>query len=150
MCPNIQFDVIGRVDPNMLDIVNQLKLEPNVRLNNDYVSDEEMRSGFIECDWVILPYNSASQSGVIIDAYKYSRPVIAFSVGAISEQVEDGVSGYLIKPGDNNAFSNKLKDVISMDNNEYEALCRTAYEYGAKKYAASGAVDRFVEMIDEK
>lgn len=89
LCPDIQFDVIGRVDPQMQDVVDQLAKEKNVKLNNDYVTDAEMRAAFINCDWAIVPYNSASQSGIIIDAYKYSRPVIAFAVGAIPEQVDD-------------------------------------------------------------
>lgn len=62
-------------------------------MHDYYVSDEEMKNYFVNCDWVILPYNSASQSGVIIDAYKYSRPVISFEVGAIVEQIIDGKSG---------------------------------------------------------
>ena len=95
LCPDIEFDVIGRVDSQMQDVVDQLAKEKNVKLNNDYVTDEEMREAFINCDWVIVPYNSASQSGIIIDAYKYSRPVIAFAVGAIPEQVDDEKSGYL-------------------------------------------------------
>lgn len=83
LCPNIQFDVVGRVDSQMQGIVDQLAKEKNVKLNNDYVTEAEMREAFVNCDWVIVPYNSASQSGIIIDAYKYSRPVIAFAVGAI-------------------------------------------------------------------
>ena len=92
-CPEIQFDVIGRVDPQCADIVAELGKLTNVHLNNEYVSEAEMEQAFINCDWAIVPYNSASQSGIIIDAYKFSRPVIAFDVGAISEQVNDGHSG---------------------------------------------------------
>jgi glycosyltransferase involved in cell wall biosynthesis len=73
LCPNIQFDVIGRIDQQMEAIVDELEKEENVHLNKGYVSDDEMRQAFIGCDWVIVPYSSASQSGVIIDAYKYSR-----------------------------------------------------------------------------
>lgn len=50
-------------------------------------------------DWSILPYTSATQSGVIVDSYRLSRPVIAFNVGAISEQIEGGVTGFLIEAG---------------------------------------------------
>ena len=62
LCPEIHFDVIGRVDPQMQGIVDELKKLPNVFLNNNYVSDDEMKEAFINADWVILPYNSASQS----------------------------------------------------------------------------------------
>ena len=148
LCPDIEFDVIGRVDPQMQDVVDQLAKEKNVKLNNDYVTDTEMREAFVNCDWVIVPYNSASQSGIIIDAYKYSRPVIAFAVGAISEQVDDEKSGYLVEAGDNQKFADKLKKAIRLSAEQYDAMSRAAYQYGSKKYATSGAVKRFVELLD--
>lgn len=147
-CPDIQFDVVGRVDPQMQQVVDELKKEKNVRLNIDYVSDEEMRETFIHSDWVIVPYNSASQSGIIIDAYKYSRPVVAFDVGAIAEQVEDKRSGFLIRAGDNDSFSSCLRDAINMPIEKYDNMSEYAYRYGSRKYATSGAVSRFVELID--
>ena len=150
LCPDIQFDVIGRVDPQMQEVVNQLAKEKNVKLNNDYVTDAEMRAAFINCDWAIVPYNSASQSGIIIDAYKYSRPVIAFEVGAIPEQVDDGKSGYLVKAGNNQKFAAKLKEAMHLSTEQYDAMSRDAYQYGSKKYATSGAVERFVELLNDK
>lgn len=146
-CPDIQFDVIGRVAPQMQGIVEQLAKEKNVKLNNDYVTDEEMREAFINCDWAIVPYNSASQSGIVIDAYKYSRPVIAFAVGAIPEQVDADKSGYLVTAGDNEKFAEKLQEAAKMSMNEYDVMSRYAYQYGCKKYAASGAVERFINLI---
>ena len=149
LCPDIQFDVIGRVDPQMQDVVDQLAKEKNVKLNNDYVTDVEMREAFIDCDWAIVPYNSASQSGIIIDAYKYSRPVIAFAVGAIPEQVDDGKSGYLVEAGDNQKFAAKLRETKKMSTEQYDAMSRDAYQYGSKKYATGGAVERFVALLEE-
>ena len=148
LCPEINFDVVGRVDPQMEQVVEELRKENNVRLNSGYVSDEEMKEAFVGCDWAIVPYNSASQSGIIIDAYKYSRPVIAFNVGAIQEQVEEGLSGYLVQSGDNELFSKKLKEAVGIPTDQYDKMCIQAYQYGSRKYAASGAVNRFCELIE--
>ena len=148
LCPQVQFDAVGRVDPLVQDIVDQLKTLPNVTMNNGYVTDEEMAEAFINADWIILPYNSATQSGVIIDGYRYGRPSIAFNVGAIKEQVSEGTSGYLVEPGDNEAFAKKLKEAVEMDQDSYAALSRASYEFGSKKYSADGAIDRFLELIN--
>ena len=147
LCPEITFDVVGRVDPQMQQVVEELSKEENVHLKTGYVSDDEMREAFIGCDWAIVPYNSASQSGIIIDAYKYSRPVIAFNVGAIAEQVDDGKSGYLVNAGDNEAFSEELQKVMNMNSEQYDAMCAYAYQYGSGKYSASGAIERFKRLI---
>lgn len=147
LCPEITFEVVGRVDPQMEAVVEELRKEKNVHLNNGYVSDEEMKEAFVGCDWAIVPYNSASQSGIIIDTYKYSRPVIAFNVGAIAEQIDDGKSGYLVEAGNITAFADKVNEVSKMDEEEYKQMCEQAYAYGSKKYAADGAVDRFVMLL---
>lgn len=147
LCPEVCFDVVGRIDGQTQTEVEQLAKEPNVRMDTQYVSDEDMKKAFTACSWVIVPYNSASQSGIIIDAYKYSRPVIAFAVGAIPEQVDDGRSGYLIEPGNNRMFAEKLREALRMPPEQYDQMSRYAYEYGCGKYAASGAVGRFMEKI---
>ena len=149
LCPDIQFSVIGRVDPQVQELADIIKSYPNVYMNNGYVSDREMEEAFINSDWVILPYNSATQSGVVIDGYRFGRPCIAFNVGAIMEQVHDGVSGYLIEPGHNEAFAEKLHAAIDMDRESYANMSRAAYEYGLQKYAASGAMERFLQLIKE-
>lgn len=146
-CPHIHFEMIGRVDPQMVEVANELRKLPNVHLNDEYVSDDAMKKSFIQADWIILPYNSASQSGVIIDAYKYSRPVIAFNVGAISEQIEDGHSGYLIEAGDIDGFVVKLNSVMKMPVEQYEQMCKDAYRYGSQKYAVEGAISRFLRVV---
>ena len=146
-CPFVQFDVVGRVDPLVDDLVCELESQPNVKLNKNYVTDDEMKSYFMNADWVILPYNTASQSGVIIDSYKYSRPVIAFDVGAVSEQIEDYVSGYLVEADNIDIFCNTLKYCNSMSFEEYQFICHGAYQYGLEKYSSEYAKNKFYEMI---
>lgn len=146
-CPDVQFDVVGRVDPQVQNLIDELKKLPNVTINNDYVSNQEMEEAFIKADWIVLPYKSATQSGVVIDGYRYGRPCIAFNVGAIAEQVCDGESGYLIHEGSNMAFADKLKEVVHMSEAEYKRMSQRAYAYGVKRYSADGAIDRFIQLI---
>ena len=109
MNPDIKFRVVGEPDEYNREFVSQIKLLPNAAVIDVEVTDEEMRNEFINADWVILPYSSATQSGVIVDAYKYSRPVICFNVGAITEQIIDGKTGYIIPSDDVIAFSEKIR-----------------------------------------
>ncbi len=147
LCPDIQFDAVGRVDPLMKEHVDQLKKMPNVTVKTGYVTDDEMAEAFINADWVVLPYNSATQSGVVIDGYRYGRPCIAFNVGAIAEQVSDGNSGYLVEPGNNEAFAKKLREAANLDQKAYTYLSKSAFEYGLCKYSSERAVERFVKIL---
>jgi glycosyltransferase involved in cell wall biosynthesis len=150
LCPDIRFNVVGKVDSQVETEIQELKKKQNVVLKTGYVTDEEMREAFINSDWVILPYNSATQSGVVIDAYRYGKPVIAFDVGAVSEQIEEGISGFLVEAGDVEQFVQVLRKAIGMNKASYVELSRGAYNYGIKKYAAEGAVDRFVRLVEKK
>jgi len=147
LCPEIHFDVVGRVDLQTEALVEALGKENNVELNLGYVSDTQMREAFTGADWIVVPYKSASQSGIIIDAYKYARPVIAFDVGAIAEQVRDEKSGYLVAPGDIDGFAEKLREAMALDQRDYREMCRQAYEYGSEKYSSTGAIQRFLEIF---
>ena len=62
--------------------------------------------------------------------------------------MDDGKSGYLVEAGDNKKFADKLKEAMKLSNAECDAMSRSAYQYGSKKYATGGAVERFVELLD--
>ncbi|MGN0132760.1 MAG: glycosyltransferase family 4 protein [Lachnospiraceae bacterium] len=148
LCPEVQFDVVGRVDSQVQEQVDELNKFPNVSMNTGYVTNEKMADAFIRADWIILPYNSATQSGVVIDGYRYGRPCIAFNVGAIAEQVSEGISGYLIEPGNIEAFAKKLNESVRMDDMTYAMLSKSTYNFGLRKYSANGATERFIDLIN--
>ena len=147
-CPHIQFDIVGKVDPQVSNIILDLRKNKNVSVNNKYINEGEIAKYFDSAEWIILPYNSATQSGVIVEAYKNSKPVISFEVGAIREQVIDGETGFLVRKGNNNEFSKVLKRVICMDDVNYENFCKRAYSVGAEQFSAIKATKKLCEMLE--
>lgn len=145
--PEIRFRIMGKSDAESLDLVNKLAALPNVSVSEGFIPEEDMAEAFKRADWIVVPYESASQSGVIMDAYRYSRPVISFDVGAISEQVVDGKTGYLIAAGDVEGFISAVRSAAMMSEEELETFSRRAYQYGQEKYGSVGAARRFLEMI---
>ena len=72
---------------------------------NQYISAEQQTELFRQASLVVLPYVEASQSGVIPVAYTFTKPVVATTVGALPEMVEDGRTGYLVPPRDPEALA---------------------------------------------
>jgi glycosyltransferase involved in cell wall biosynthesis len=72
---------------------------------NYYVSDEKRAEFFRQASVVVLPYVEASQSGVIPLAYTFSKPVVATTVGGLPEMVDEGKTGYLVPPRDENSLA---------------------------------------------
>ncbi len=63
---------------------------------------------FQKCSLVVLPYIDASQSGVILVAYGFKKPVVVTNVGAIPEIVDDGITGLIVEPRDSNALAEAI------------------------------------------
>jgi len=61
-----------------------------------YISDEEVPLFFSAADACILPYKSATQSGITSIAYHFELPILATDVGGLKEIVRDGETGKII------------------------------------------------------
>jgi glycosyltransferase involved in cell wall biosynthesis len=60
-------------------------------------------------DVLVVPSVWAEPFGrVVVEAYLFGKPVVASHSGGISELVEDGVTGFLVKPGDAEALRSAL------------------------------------------
>jgi glycosyltransferase involved in cell wall biosynthesis len=63
---------------------------------------------YAQLDMLVLPSERESFGRVLIEAMAACCPVIASHVDGVPEVVEDGVSGYLVSPGDVDAFTEKI------------------------------------------
>lgn len=83
-----------------LRLIKDENVESVVVVVDKYVPNEEIGSYFSAADLVVQPYISATGSGVIQTAFGFNKPVIATTVGSLPEVVEDGKTGYLVRPRD--------------------------------------------------
>jgi len=88
--------------------IAELGLESAVRVLDRYVPDEEVGDLVAAADAVVLPYRSATQSGVVLVAYAAGCPVISTAVGGLPEVVEEGVTGHLVAPEDPAALAGAI------------------------------------------
>jgi glycosyltransferase involved in cell wall biosynthesis len=88
--------------------IRRLDLESHVHIDNRYVPNEEVAAIFERADVLVLPYVSASQSGVARIALSNGLPVIASRTGGLSETVIDQVNGLLFPPGDPEALAGQI------------------------------------------
>jgi glycosyltransferase involved in cell wall biosynthesis len=63
-----------------------------------YISDAEVPLFFSAADACVLPYRSATQSGITSISYHFNLPVIATNVGGLPEAVHNGKTGVVVKP----------------------------------------------------
>jgi glycosyltransferase involved in cell wall biosynthesis len=80
--------------------IAELGIGDRLTLVAGYVPNESVADYFIAADLVVLPYRSATQSGIVQIAYRYDRPVVTTRVGGMAEFVDEGRTGYLVEPDD--------------------------------------------------
>ena len=78
--------------------LNDLKKNKHCIVINRHLSNNEIVGLNKNAQFIVCPYKSASQSGIIMTSFLFGRPIIASNVGAFSEVIEDGVNGILVKP----------------------------------------------------
>jgi glycosyltransferase involved in cell wall biosynthesis len=78
--------------------IEEKKLSEHVHVHSDYVPNEEVGRYFSAADIVVLPYVSATQSGIVQIAYQFDKPVIATDVGGLAEVVLNERTGFIVKP----------------------------------------------------
>lgn len=78
-------------------IVEEDGISDFVIFKSEYVPNEEVKIYFSASDVVVLPYISATQSGIVQMAYNFNKPVIATNVGGLPEVVVDGKTGFIVE-----------------------------------------------------
>ena len=89
-------------------LIDELGIAKSVRIVAEHVPDEKVGEYFAASDVAVLPYVSATQSGITQIAFAFGLPVISTDVGGLPEVVHDGETGYIVKPGDAGALSDAI------------------------------------------
>jgi glycosyltransferase involved in cell wall biosynthesis len=79
--------------------IDSLGIVGSVETHFRYISEPEVSAFFNNANLCILPYKSASQSGVIATSYSFGVPVLASDVGGLGEYIIPGETGNLVLPG---------------------------------------------------
>jgi glycosyltransferase involved in cell wall biosynthesis len=86
-----------------------------ILLRADYIPDEETELYFKASDVFVLPYTHIYQSGVLFLGYGFGLPALVSDVGSLKDDVLEGKTGFVFKPGDPNDLANALERYFASD-----------------------------------
>lgn len=95
--------------------ISALGIGARVSVINRYIPDEEVEVYFRAADLVVLPYRSATQSGITQTAFAFERPVVVTAVGGLPDVVDDGVTGYVVPPDNPEALAGAIERFFATD-----------------------------------
>jgi glycosyltransferase involved in cell wall biosynthesis len=152
---DIALDALARVDPSLRvrlvvagrfwdggrelrSQAERLGLNGRVAFRDGFLSNEDAALLFGAADASLLPYRSASQSGVVQLSFAYGRPVIATRVGGLPAAVDDGVDGLLCTPS-----AEGVAEAIERMAREHHQLAA-----GVRTGGSLRSFDRYCELLD--
>ena len=97
-CPDCHLIVAGGGKFHF-DITNYQSLN-YIDIRNRFIPDEELVALIDNAAFLVCPYTDATQSGVIMSAYAFHKPVIATNVGGLPEMVRHEIEGLIVKEKD--------------------------------------------------
>ena len=91
-----------------LKIIDELSIQDKVIWFDEFISNKKIEKLMILSDLLVLPYRSASQSGVLSQAWQYEIPSISTNVGGLSEYIDEGRSGYVLDHNNSDNLAQKI------------------------------------------
>jgi glycosyltransferase involved in cell wall biosynthesis len=124
-------------------LIEQLQLREHVRKEIRYIPDQDVGLLFRASDVSVLPYRRVDQSGVLALSYAQGLPVIAADVGSMREDILEGETGLLYRPGDSVDLAAKIRTHFESESAGDPATRRRRIsEYGVERFSWTTNAER--------
>lgn len=122
-----------------------MELSNNIRLLGK-LDKEELKELYKNSKLVLFLSKWYEPFGLIlIEAMKYSVPVISYKIGATSEIIEDNKTGFLVEKGNIQKIEEKIKELL--DNS---SLYNNIVKLGRERVEAQYSVEKYYNRLIEK
>ena len=127
------------------EIIDRLPNKARISMNLKYIKDSEVKDYFSVADLAVLPYRSATQSGISSVAYHFNTPMIVTDVGGLKETIGDRGTGIVAKE---NSPEEIRKEIIRyFDSPHLQESCKKNIELEKKRLSWQTFVLKLEEFI---
>lgn len=120
------------------DLIQSEGISSNTIFKNQFISDSDLPLYFAAADVLVLPYRTATQSGIVGIALQMDRPVIATKVGGLGEYIKEGETGYLVEPENPIVLGESIQAFFQGDDRErmIENIKNTKSQYSTQSFTS--------------
>lgn len=145
--PDVQLWIVGDFGDDKDIYLKQIEenhLEGCINIVEGYIPDQEVEKYFAAADLVVLPYVSATQSGIVQIAYGFEKPVVVTNVGGLPDVVWDKETGYVVPSRSPEAIAKAIIGFYREDSSvDWQANIRAK----AQEFSWETMVDRIEECL---
>ena len=150
--PRLHVLIGGEENGALAGAAEQLRsaeLAGRVTIREGFLSMAEAARLFAAADTVALPYRVASQSGVLLLAYGFHRPVVVYPVDGLVEAVVDGQTGWICARPDPDALAEALKASAKAGWTECQRRGAAGHRLAHERYAWQTIAERTARLYGE-
>jgi len=85
----------------------------NIHFVNQFIDEQDVKLYFSVADLCVLPYKSATQSGIQALANSFCLPVLISNVGGLVEDIVDEKNGFILNDINPLAIRNKIEEIFN-------------------------------------
>jgi glycosyltransferase involved in cell wall biosynthesis len=136
--PDLYLVMGGQDTGGLAEVADKLPdLEGRLVIREGFLSMAEAAKLYAASDTVSLPYQVASQSGVLLLSYGFARPVIVYPVGGLPEAVVEGETGWICDRCDPEALAEALRASVEAGWEECERRGAAGAQLAGERYSWS-------------
>lgn len=132
-------EVYGSFDKYQ-ELIDNSTAKQRIALYNQYIGDNEVSDYFSAADVCVLPYKSATQSGITSIANHYNLPIIATNVGGLKETIHHHKTGLIVdKP--------EIRDIAATIKTYFDSNFKANFAAEIEKEKLENSWENFVAKI---
>ncbi len=101
------------------ELIDSLGIRNKINLQVRYIPETEIPVFFSAADVCVLPYRTATQSGIVGIAYHFDLPVIVTNVGGLAEMVDENKTGLIINQLNPEVITSRLIEYFNSNLKEH-------------------------------
>ena len=97
----------------------------------------------------VLPSYNEGLPMAVLESMSYGLPVVSTYVGDLKEAVNNGENGYLVEPGDIKGLADALEYMITLTEDKWEKVSKSAREKAEEKFSDSNYKDILLHIYKD-
>ena len=146
-----EFQLLGFLDSDNPQAISKKEMDRlTVTEGIEYLGVSDRVEEFIQkADCIVLPsYYKEGVPRSLLEAAAMAKPIITTDVTGCRDVVEDGVNGFLCRPGDSRSLLEKMEKMIDLDAGERARLGNNGRKKVEQEFDQNFVIEKYVQAVN--
>jgi glycosyltransferase involved in cell wall biosynthesis len=112
------------------------------------IKNSEIADLFAKNHYAVFPYKEMSQSGAVKVAFNYRSPLLASNLQGFTDEVKDGINGFVFKSDDVADLERAMLERIN-NHGQYDEIQEQIAKHNQEYYSIGALVNNYKKMFNE-